>query len=453
MASKISTIYTCSACGAQSPKWSGRCLECGSWGALQMQTIDQQPPNKTSAGALPAPTIDFSRLEKINLARLETKIDEIDRVLGGGLVKGSLVLFAGEPGIGKSTLVAQIAQAINANNKNSLVFYASGEESAGQLKNRLDRLKSKIKNLKFIGETNCDKIIAAAVEAKPCLLIVDSIQTVYTNDVPTEAGSVNQIRSTAVKLLEMAKHNEIAVMLVGHITKDGSIAGPKSLEHIVDTVIYLECETAHNYCLLRSSKNRFGSTSEIGILEMTGTGFEEVKNPSSIFIEETDEKLTGSALSAIMEGVRPFLVEIQALVSKTIFGYPQRKASGYDLNRLQILSAVLTKKAKINLTNQDIILNIVGGMRLNEPSLDLAICAAIVSSLSNQYLDRQTLFIGEVGLGGEIRQIPKLDARLKEAEKLGFAKAVIPATNIETKKIKTYPIKNIQELLKYLQIN
>jgi len=468
MPNKVQTVYSCSACDAQSPKWSGRCLECGGWGTLQMQTVDQKSSEKNPIAAQPAAVLDFNQLEQADLSRLETKIGEIDRVLGGGLVKGSLVLIAGEPGIGKSTLVAQIAQAIGTANPESSIFYVSGEESAGQLKNRLDRLSGNLKNLKFIGETNCDKIISAVREAKPILLVVDSIQTIYASEVAAEAGSISQIRAATVKFLEMAKQMNIAVILIGHITKDGSIAGPKSLEHIVDAVAYLECETAHDYRILRATKNRFGSINEIGIFEMTGTGFKEIANPSSVFIEDSDEPMAGSVISSIIEGTRPFLVEVQALVSKTVFGYPQRKASGFDLNRLQILTAVLAKRAKINLTNQDVILNIVGGLKITEPSLDLAVCLAIASSLLNQSLDRQILVLGEVGLGGEIRNIAKLEVRLREAEKLGFTKAIIPGAGIypvksgsagarseqfngvKMKKIKTFPIKNIGDLLKFL---
>lgn len=453
MSNKIQTVYICSNCDAQSPKWSGRCLECGGWGTLQMQTVDQKTADKTIAVA-PAEIIDLEKLsDQAENRRLITNIQELDRVLGGGppaneagIMPGSLILLGGEPGIGKSTLVAQIADAVARNN---LVIYASGEESAGQIKVRFDRLGVKAGNIKFLSETNAEKIIAAIKELKPALVIIDSIQTIYSSNIAGEAGSINQIRGSAVGFLEAAKANNIAIILIGHITKDGSLAGPKSLEHIVDTVLYLETETNHGYRILRATKNRFGSINEIGIFEMTSGGFKEITNPSLIFIEP-NQNLAGSIISCIMEGTRPFLIEVQALVSKTVFGYPQRKASGFDLNRLQVLIAVLTKRAGLNLTNQDVILNVVGGLKISDPGLDLAVCSAIASSLLNQTAGNKTLVLGEVGLGGEIRQIAKIEQRLKEAERLGFAKAIIPANDYASKKIELIAVKNIKEITKLI---
>ncbi len=454
MSNKIQTIYVCSNCGAQFPKWAGRCLECGGWATLQLQTIDKKNLTE-SATTSPAEIIDLNNLdikgkEDDLTGRLKTGIGEIDRVLGGGIMPGSLILLAGEPGAGKSTMVAQIASALTLDRSVGDIFYISGEESASQIKSRLDRLKIDANKIKFISETNVEKIIAALNQAKPKLTIIDSIQTVATSNIPAEAGSLNQIRATAVKFLEAAKQSDISFILIGHITKDGLIAGPKSLEHIVDTVIYLESETGHGYRVLRATKNRFGSINELGIFEMTAAGFKEVINPSATFIETTEEKLAGSVISCIIEGTRPFLIEVQALVSKTVFGYPQRKASGFDLNRLQVLIAVLTKRAKINLTNQDVIINVVGGLKIDDPSLDLAVCLAIASSLLNQAVDRKTIVLGEVGLGGEVRQVNRLEQRLKEAEKLGFTKAMVPEFNIDTKKIKLIRIKNVAELVKKL---
>jgi len=447
MANKISTIYVCSNCDAQALKWSGRCLECGAWGTLQMQTIDQETSNKKTIQVSPAKAINFTKTEIKDLARLKTNISEVDRVLGGGIVPGSLILLSGEPGIGKSTIVAQIASAIKSK---SLIIYVSGEESFEQVKMRLDRLKCDTSNIKFINETNVEKIAAALEQIKPALVIIDSIQAVHTSALPSESGSINQIRASAVKFLEIAKEKSIAIILIGHITKDGMIAGPKSLEHIVDSVIYLESETTHNYRILRATKNRFGSINEIGIFEMTGSGFKEITNPAAIFIETAEQKIAGSVISCIIEGTRPFLIEIQALVSKTVFGYPQRKASGFDLNRLQVLTTVLTKRAKVNLVNQDVILNIVGGLKINDPALDLAVCLAIASSLLNQIIDRKTLVLGEVGLGGEIRNVSRLEQRLAEAEKLGFTKAFIPDADIKVKKIKLKKVKNLNEIIKNL---
>lgn len=441
--SKISTIYACTNCGAQSLKWSGRCLECGGWGTLQMQTVDQ---NKAAEAAKlpPAELLDLAKIKSTGQSRILTNIGEVDRVLGGGIVPGSLILLSGEPGIGKSTIVAQIAGAIKSD---APIIYSSGEESFDQVKLRLERLECDLTKIKFINETNVEKIISALDKAKPALAIIDSIQTVSTAAVPSEPGSIAQIRASAVKFMELAKQKNIAVILIGHITKDGVIAGPKSLEHIVDTVIYLENEANNEYRILRTTKNRFGSTNEIGIFEMTGAGFKEISNPSAIFIDAGDEKINGSVISCIMEGTRPFLVEIQALATKTVFGYPLRKASGFDLNRLQVLIAVLIKRANINLTNQDVILNIVGGLKINEPSLDLAVCLAIISSLLNQVIDRKTIVLGEVGLGGEVRKIARLEQRLAEAEKLGYASAVIPDCEVKVKKMKVRKIKNVREIV------
>jgi len=446
----LKTVYVCSNCDAQFPKWSGRCLECGSWGTLTEEILDKQveSKNNTIAKIGGATLIDLKKVDTLNLKRLVTGISEVDRVLGGGFVPGSLTLLSGEPGIGKSTLVAQIADALS---KDRLVIYVSGEESAAQVKGRLERLNCSLDNLRFIGETNIEKIISSVLKAKPDLIIIDSIQTVYSSLIPSEAGSLNQIRAGAVKFLEVAKEHDISVILIGHITKDGQVAGPKSLEHIVDTVLYLEAETNNNYCLLRASKNRFGSISELGILEMTGLGFKEVLNPSLVFIDAAHVDLAGSVIGCVVEGTRPFLVDIQSLASKTVFGYPQRKTSGFDLNRLQVLSAVLSKRTKINLTSQDIILNVVGGLRLNDPALDLAVCAAIMSSYLNKNFDRHTIVLGEVGLGGEIRTVSKMEQRLAEAEKLGFTQAIIPNIEVKAKKIKIIKLKNLADLEEFIR--
>ena len=445
----IKTIFVCSNCDAQFPKWSGRCLECGSWGTLREETLDNKEAEKVAikkavnkAGG--AEIIDLTTIKANTLERLKTGIDEIDRVLGGGLVPGSLVLLSGEPGIGKSTLVAQIANAVG---KNYETVYVSGEESAAQVKSRLNRLKCDLKNLKFISETNIEKIVSTATRVKPDILIIDSIQTVYSSLIPAEAGSISQIRAAAVKFLELAKENEIAVFLIGHITKDGTVAGPKSLEHIVDTVLYLESETNNNYCLLRATKNRFGSVNELGVLEMTGAGFQEVKNPSLIFVESGLNNLAGSVVGCVIEGTRPFLVDMQALVTKTIFGYPQRKTSGFDAGRLQVLSAVISKRTKINLISSDIILNVVGGLKISDPALDLTACAVIILSSINKNLDRQTIVLGEVGLGGEVRNVFRLAERLKEAERLGYKTAIIPETDVKAGKLKLIKVKDLGELM------
>ncbi|MFA4942271.1 MAG: DNA repair protein RadA [Patescibacteria group bacterium] len=450
------TLFVCSKCDAQYSKWSGRCLECGSWGTIAQEAVDvsdSRANNKNiSKNIKGASVIDLNSITEANLTRFVTKISEVDRVLGGGLVPGSLILLSGEPGVGKSTIVAQIADAL-ARGSNASILYVSGEESAAQVKSRLDRLGCDLKNIKFVSEINVEKIIAASIQVNPVLVIVDSIQTVYSSQVPSEAGSLNQIRACAVKFLELAKNHNIAVCLIGHITKDGQIAGPKSLEHIVDTVIYLETETLNNYYILRASKNRFGSVNELGILEMTGSGFREVANPTAVFLEENDRGLSGSVISCIIEGTRPFLVDIQALVTKTIFGYPQRKASGFDLNRLQVLTAVLSKRQKVNLSSQDVILNVVGGLKISDPALDLAVCLAMVSSFLNLPLDRRMLVLGEVGLGGELRPVTKLEFRLKEAEKMGFTRVLIPEMKLDSlAKMKNMEIIRVKTLSEAVDI-
>lgn len=448
----IKSVYTCSKCDAQFPKWSGRCLECGSWGTLEESVKESKKDNleiiMDKMGQ--ANLIDLRELKEEKQARLQTAWPEIDRVLGGGILKDSLLLLSGEPGIGKSTLSAQIAGFIA---QKDLVLYVSGEESASQVRDRFNRLKINLEHLRFIGETSVEKIISAASKVMPKLLIVDSVQTIYSTILNSEAGNISQIRAVTVKLLELAKTKGISILLIGHITKDGQIAGPKSLEHIVDVVLSLEQEKGSNYSLLRASKNRFGSVNELGVLEMKSSGFVEVKDPGSIFLSDHLDSLPGSVVSCVLEGSRPFLVNIQALVSKTVFGYPQRKSSGLDLNRLQVLSAVIAKREKIDLMTKDIILNIVGGLKVNDPAVDLAVCAAIISSYLNKSLDPKTILIGEVGLGGELRPVFRLEQRLNEAEKLGFKRALtFSKTKLDKNlKIELRQISSLRELMLYFK--
>ncbi len=445
----LKKIYTCGHCDAQFPKWSGRCLECGAWGTLAESITDAQSEKKAEAKQMGGATVvDLRTLKSGPEVRIHSGWEEIDRVLGGGLLPGSLLLLSGEPGIGKSTLAAQLANALSQTGE---VLYVSGEESATQVKSRLERLSCDLSRLRFIGETSVEKISWAALKLKPTLMVVDSIQTVYSSLIPSEAGSLSQIRAVAVKFLEIAKEQGITVLLIGHITKDGQIAGPKSLEHIVDTVLSLESEPGSNYCLLRASKNRFGSVNELGVLEMTGQGFVEAKDPSSVFLGAGASAIAGSVIGCVLEGSRPFLVNIQALVTKTVFGYPQRKASGLDLNRLQVLSAVIAKRSKINLVTRDIILNVVGGLKINDPALDLAVCAAMISSYLNKPLPAGMVIIGEIGLGAELRPVFRLEQRLKEAEKLGFKSALIPAgAEYKSGKLKLIKISGLSELVEIL---
>ena len=433
-------IYTCAKCGAQFPKWTGRCTTCGAWGTVS-EEIPTDNIQMTSVKIDKNQLIDFQKTPPPAFTRLQTQISEFDRVLGGGIVVGSLILLGGEPGIGKSTLVLQICGQLK-----SPLLYVSGEESASQIKMRLDRLNINYDNLKFLGENNIEKIVAFAVEEKPSLLIIDSIQTLYSSELPSEAGSINQVRICTVKLLEIAKKFNIPILIIGHITKDGLVAGPKSLEHLVDAVMYLEGSSKNDFRLLRCAKNRFGSTSEIGIFDMTAKGLIEVKNPSELFLPQNQDPLSGSALTCIMEGTRPFLLEIQALVSKTLFGYPQRKTAGYDINRLQMLIAVLIKRADIPLVNQDVHLNVTGGLKITETGADLAVCLAIISSLKNKIIPANTLILGEVGLGGEIRPVYQMEKRLEEATKLNFKKIICPV--FKTTKTDLITVKNISEAVK-----
>lgn len=444
---KINTIYTCSKCGTQYPKWAGRCSECGAWGTITEESRTGFEQKKLDNQAAPVDTINLADIKQAELTRLKTDIEELDRVFGGGIVPGSLILLGGEPGVGKSTLVGQIIECLS---KSLTVLYVSGEESASQVKDRLTRLGVHLERLHFLSEINVEKIVATTLSLKPGLLIIDSIQTTYSSQIDAEAGSISQIRASASHFMEVAKQNDIATILIGHITKDGQIAGPKSLEHIVDVVTYLELETNHNYRILRASKNRFGSVNELGVFEMTQAGFKEIKNPGLIFVDQTQDNLAGAVISCVLEGSRPFLVEVQALVTKTVFGYPQRKASGFDLNRLQVLVAVLQKRAKLNLANQDIIINVVGGLKVSEPSLDLAVSLAIISSLANWVVDRQTIVMGEIGLGGEVRNLKNLEARIKEAEKLGFKKIIAPKNALKSK-IALEVINNVSELEKFIK--
>ncbi len=460
MAEKIKTIYECQHCGAQFPKWSGRCLECGQWGTL----IEDIKDNKKIADNIItkmaiSEVIDLSQAKDIQAIRWKSGISEIDRVLGGGLISGSIILLSGEPGVGKSTLLAQLSDFLVKKNKEfEDVLYISGEESAGQVKLRLERLKCDLAKFKFIGETNLEKIISSAIKLKPAMLIVDSIQTIYSASILSEAGGISQIRAVAIKFMELAKKYNIPVFLIGHITKDGQVAGPKSLEHIVDVVLYLENDGRGGHSVLRSVKNRFGSVNEIGVLEMTGDGFEEVKNPSISFLEgDLSLSFPGSVFSCVMEGNRPFLINIQALVSRTVFGYPQRKASGFDLNRLQVLSAVISKKQKLDLTNQDIILNIVGGFKTSDPALDLAVSMSIISSFLNKEIGKEKAVLGELGLSGEIRAVAYLDMRLREIEKMGFKEVILADMGSDKDRIKVTSnfkklnfifVKNLSEVIK-----
>ncbi len=436
-------IYACSKCDAQFPRWLGQCPECGSWGTVEKQLSDERA-NKIDLNLPAAKILSFNEVKGLEIARLKTGLEEFDQVLGGGIVQGSLILLGGEPGIGKSTLVLQITE-----KSPKPILYVSGEESAEQIKMRFDRLELSSKDLKFLGDTNIETICATIRQFKPKIAVVDSIQTMYFSGLPSEAGSINQVRACTVKLLEVAKNNGVAIFLVGHVTKDGAVAGPKTLEHLVDCVIYLEGDRYHQLRLLRTIKNRFGSTNEVGVFEMQDKGLKEVKNPSRIFLEEREENRAGSVVTAVMQGNRPFLIEVQALTSKTVYGYPQRRSSGFDFNRLQLLIAVLAKVCGLNLNNFDVFVNVAGGIKIEEPACDLAVCLAIASAYSDKAINYELASFGEVGLGGEVRKVAQTERRLTEISKLGFKKAIIPYGKVKNIfGLKIAEVKNLREVFK-----
>lgn len=411
-----STIYSCSNCDAQFPKWMGRCSECGAWGSLELANKEKQENKNLSVIA--SKTALLANIPAKGNIRVKTQINEFDNVLGGGLVSGSLILLGGDPGIGKSTLVLELAEKIN-----KQVLYVSGEESADQIKLRLDRLKLSGKKIDFLAEENVEVINKTILKIRPALVIIDSIQTMYTVEAESEPGSITQVKASCVKFLELAKKENIPVILIGHVTKDGLVAGPRIVEHLVDVVLYLEGDQYHDFRILRGVKNRFGSTNEVGIFSMLDQGLVEVKNSSQIFLSKQNNN-SGCCLTAVLEGKRVFLVEVQALVTKTVFGYPVRKSSGFDNNRLQMLVAVLSKRTKIPLSNQDIHVNIVGGLKIKEPAVDLAVCLSIVSAFTDKIIPNNLIAIGEVGLSGEVRKVSRLNERIKEAKKLGFNKII-----------------------------
>jgi len=425
MTKGIKTIYICSKCDSQFPKWQGRCTECGEWGTLAQQQVQK---NKKAVGETSSVLAgEPETLAKINIKqeeRLKSAVFEFDRVLGGGIVSGSLLLLGGDPGIGKSTLILQIAGKLaEAGNQ---VLYISGEESSAQVKIRFSRLGLKTENLKFLGETDVDTIIATINKHKPQLVIIDSIQTAHSSEIESEAGSVGQVRAVTAKLAEVAKAGKMPIIVIGHVTKKGNVAGPRTLEHLVDVVLYLEGDRYHAFRVLRAVKNRFGSTSEVGVFDMQQGGLKEVSNPSEIFLAERKVTNPGSVVTAVVEGSRAFLVEIQALVSRTNFGYPQRRVAGFDYNRLQLLIAVLIKKAGLFLSNQDIHINVAGGFKISEPAVDLAVCMAIASALKGKPIPKELAVFGEVGLGGEIRAVGQAEKRLEEIRKMGFKEVLMP---------------------------
>lgn len=443
---KTNTIFSCSNCNAQFSKWTGRCLECGKWGTVEQSSaaVIENKKQTNAQNYAPVKTFALNEISAEKIARLKTGIGELDNVLGGGIVPGCLLLLGGEPGIGKSTLALQLASLL----PNTIYF--SGEESEQQIKLRADRLEIKNNNLRVSAQTNVETIIATALSEKTKLVVVDSIQTAYSAEAEGEIGNITQVRACTAKLMEAAKKNNISFIIIGQVTKDGAVAGPKTLEHLVDTVLYLEGDRFHEFRILRCVKNRFGSTDEVGVFKMEKNGLQEVKNPSAAFLSERSENTPGTAITCLMQGNRPILVEIQALISKTNFGYPQRRASGFDLNRLQVLIGVLTKRAGLPLDSYDVFLNVVGGMSADEPAADLAVILALASGLQNKTLPKGLVAFGEVGLAGEVRTVAQIDRRLAEAKNLALEYAVVPASykNKNIAGLKIAPIGNVKEVVK-----
>ena len=425
---KVKTFYQCQTCGYTSPKWLGKCPDCGTWNSL-VEERKETSPSRSSLGHFrkSEPQL-LSSIKAGYEQRTSTGIKELDRVLGGGVVTGSVVLVGGDPGIGKSTL---LLQALSGLSRYGQVLYVSGEESPEQIKIRAERLSINSNDIILLSETSLIGIVDTALKLVPKAIVVDSIQTVYTEDILSAPGSVSQVRECAAKLMIFAKKSDIPVFLVGHVTKEGAIAGPRVLEHIVDTVLYFEGDRGHSYRILRTVKNRFGSTNEIGVFEMSDAGLREIENPSELFLLERPLNVSGSVVVAALEGTRPLMVELQSLVSQTNFGMPRRTTIGVDFNRVNLLVAVLEKRAGLHLGGMDIFVNVVGGLRIIEPAVDLGIISTIASSFKDIPIDPKTYVFGEVGLSGEIRAIAQAEVRIKEASKIGFKKAVMPLGNAE----------------------
>lgn len=440
--------YVCSSCGYESLRWIGKCPDCESWNSFTEEIIE------TSKRKLQTPVTDVvvNRIDEIpgtDEDRIKTGMGEFDRVLGGGLIPGSVILLGGDPGIGKSTLAMQVSSQIK-----EKVLYITGEESSRQIKLRASRLKLKSDSFFVLPETDLSNIISAIKNVSPAVVVVDSIQTMYRPELENSPGTITQIRECTSLLMEEAKRDHFSAIIIGHVTKEGMIAGPKLLEHMVDTVIQFEGETNHTFRILRAQKNRFGSTNEIGIFDMREDGLHEVKNPSELFLNGTNKKLPGSSITSSIEGTRPVLLEVQALVTPSNYGYPQRVTTGFDQRRLSILLAVLEKRAKMKVSANNIFVNMAGGMRIIEPAVDLAVCMSIVSSLFDKAIDNKIVMVGEVGLGGEIRKVKTVEKRIQESAKLGFKEIILPEGNVknvyENSKIKVTEISDLSSAIDYL---
>ena len=460
MAKQPATIYVCQNCGRQERKWSGRCADCGEFNTFveeKFRPTAQTVGKTSSTGNARISTNSFREVKPISYADIESQddmrtssgIEEFDRVLGGGIVAGSLVLIGGAPGIGKSTLIIQVADKLS--KSNTRVLYVSGEESERQIKMRGERLGLNAENLFLLPETNLEAILGEVEKLQPDTIIVDSIQTVFSPSVESAPGSVSQVREVAGQFMIFAKATGTPVFLIGHVTKEGSIAGPKALEHIVDTVLYFEGDRHHNHRIIRATKNRFGAANEIGIFEMTGEGLVAVGNPSEVFLQERPEGASGSIVTVCMEGTRPMLVEVQALVTGTKFGTGRRMAQGFDYNRTSLLIAVLEKRVGFQLANDDVFINVAGGLEIDEPAADLGVIAAIASSFRNLQIPPDTAVFGEVGLTGEVRGVLQAETRAREAQTLGFKKLILPMSNKKGLEkllgMRVVGVKNLEEAL------
>ena len=446
------TVFFCQECGYESSKWMGQCPACREWNTFVEETIDKKSAAKggrVAAKTTEAKTVPLSQIEMTQDKRMSTDMKELDRVLGGGIVQGSLVLVGGDPGIGKSTLLLQVCR--NLSEKGVRVLYISGEESLQQIKIRAERIGTFGDSLALLCETNLDTIKSVIDREKPQIVIIDSIQTMYNEEVSSAPGSVSQVRESTGVFMQIAKGMGISIFIVGHVTKEGVVAGPRVLEHMVDTVLYFEGDRHAAYRILRGVKNRFGSTNEIGVFEMQTEGLVEVKNPSEYMLNGRPEGASGSVVACSMEGTRPILIEIQALVCHSNFGIPRRTAAGCDFNRVNLLMAVLEKRARVNLSTSDAYVNIAGGIKMNEPAIDLGIALAVVSSYKDQVIDEKTVVFGEVGLSGEVRAVSMAEQRVLEAKKLGFERVILPAVCMKSVEkiggIALIPVENIQDAI------
>jgi DNA repair protein RadA/Sms len=451
MAKNPKIIYICQNCGYQTPKWLGKCPDCNQWDSI-IEEFFHDPSKTGLAQATMSIPLEINNISFDPDSRIKTGIEEFDRAIGGGIVSGSLLLLGGEPGIGKSTLILQVAG--NLSHKNRKTIYLSGEESAQQIKLRAQRLSINSENIFLVTGTCIEELFDQIRNIKTDLLVIDSIQTTYTDTLPSAPGSVGQIREVSAKILRWAKENSIPTILIGHITKEGAIAGPKILEHLVDTVLYFEGDASHTFRIIRAIKNRYGSTNEIGVFEMKETGLAQVGNPSRIFLEERPKDASGSIVIPCLEGTRPLLLEIQALVGPSPFGMPRRTAIGVDHNRISLLVAVLAKRIGIEMGDQDIFVNVAGGLKVDEPAADLGIVTAMISSFLNKPVDPEMVVFGEVGLAGEVRGVIQPETRIREAEKMGFTKCILSKSNFEGCKaphdIKIHSINSVSDLMDIL---